>query len=77
VVGDAFALAKSGDIPLVQAMTLAKAFHNEDNYTVWSDLTDNLMQVVSIWEDQPSFPALQKFFLGLFKPIGDKVGWDP
>jgi len=77
VVGDAFALAKSGDIPLVQAMNLAKAFRNEENYTVWSDLTDNLLQVVSIWEDQPSFPSLQKFFLELFQLIGDKVGWDP
>lgn len=42
---DAFALARSGQISLVQALQLAQNYIHEEDYTVWSDLSSNLADV--------------------------------
>eukprot|EP01121_Diplochlamys_sp_Union-15-3_P006327 TRINITY_DN1681_c0_g2_i1.p1 TRINITY_DN1681_c0_g2~~TRINITY_DN1681_c0_g2_i1.p1 ORF type:complete len:869 (-),score=193.44 TRINITY_DN1681_c0_g2_i1:446-3028(-) len=77
ILGDAFALAQSGDLPLVDVLDLVKAYHNEDNYAVWLDLTENIHKIASLWETEASYPQFKKFINNLYKPIGSKLGWDP
>lgn len=45
IESDAFALARAGHISLVQALQVAQNFVHEDDYTVWSDLSQNLGDV--------------------------------
>lgn len=45
VEADAFALARSGSIPLSQALALAQNYKEETDYTVWLNLTNNLVEV--------------------------------
>ena len=42
---DLFALARAGQASTVDALKVASAFRSETNYTVWSDLTNNLGQI--------------------------------
>lgn len=39
---DAFALAKAGFLPTTEALKLAQAYVNEEDYTVWMDLSGSL-----------------------------------
>jgi hypothetical protein len=34
--------------PIAQALSLAQAYENETDFTVWSDLTENLNNVLSV-----------------------------
>jgi puromycin-sensitive aminopeptidase len=74
---DAFALAKAGYIQLSQALTLAKSFTNETDYTVWSDLSANLSYVASVFEGEDFFPKFQNYTRQLYEKIGASLGWDP
>jgi aminopeptidase N len=76
IQNDAFALAHSGHISLSEALSLALSYENESNYTVWSDLTDNLNTVLSIWAQEPVYPLLQKYMIKLYRKIGERVGWE-
>lgn len=42
ILNDAFALSRAGLIPLPQVLTLAAAYQNEQEYSVWTDLAENL-----------------------------------
>jgi hypothetical protein len=74
---DAFALAKAGYIQLSQALTLAKSFTNETDYTVWSELSANLSYVASVFEGEDFFPKFQNYTRQLYEKIGASLGWDP
>jgi aminopeptidase N len=76
VVADAFALSKAGQIPLSQALSISRAFVNETDYSVWSDLSGNLAMIAALWEAEASFPKLQTFVRNLYSKIGHSLGWE-
>jgi len=45
IENDAFALARSGAISLVQALEIAQHYVNENHFTVWFDLAFNINDV--------------------------------
>ena len=57
---------------------MLKAYSNEPNYTVWSDLNAKIGVLNNLlWADEASHGKFKKFTLDLFKPTADAVGWDP
>lgn len=74
---DLFALARAGVAPTVDFLKLAMAYKDEDNYTVWSDLSSNLSSLSVILQYTEYYNNYQAYIRDLFKPIGAKLGWKP
>ena len=56
---DAYALSRAGLLPVSQFLSLASAYVNEDDASVWSDLASNLHDVNSMLVDEPTYEAFQ------------------
>ena len=73
---DAYALAKSGRISATTFLDLAEAYSNETDPSVAGDLAACLNALDNLLADEAFHPAYQAFGRGIFKPIGERVGWD-
>lgn len=56
---------------------MSEAFVNEDNYTVWSDLSLNLSSVALLLQYTDAYPEFKTYVLRLFSNVAATVGWDP
>ena len=75
--GDAYALSQACLIPATQFLTLAQAYHNEKEYSVWADLCANLRRFNFLLSQEPYHARFQTFGQELLRPIAQKVGWNP
>lgn len=73
---DAYALARAGLIPVLRFLSLAQAYSNETEYTVWNDLAINLRQVGFLLSEEPYQEQYKLFCRKLLKPITLKIGWE-
>eukprot|EP01127_Copromyxa_protea_P012138 TRINITY_DN3126_c0_g1_i1.p1 TRINITY_DN3126_c0_g1~~TRINITY_DN3126_c0_g1_i1.p1 ORF type:complete len:867 (-),score=252.09 TRINITY_DN3126_c0_g1_i1:54-2654(-) len=75
LVEDAFALALSGATSLVQALALTASYTNEDDYVVWSTISENIGTVGNLLSGEPAAAYLDKYVTTLYSKIGT-LGWD-
>ena len=73
---DAYALARAGFAPATQFLSLAEAYVNEDDSSVWNDLSANLRGMESLLFEEACLPQFERFARGLFQRIVQRVGWD-
>ncbi len=73
---DAYALAKAGFLPASQFLALAEAYINENNATVWEDLSTNLGGLDSLISNEPFYDDFESFGSRLFAPIAGRMGWE-
>ena len=66
-----------GLLPVSQFLSLASAYVNEDDASVWSDLASNLHDVNSMLSDEPTHEAFQRFARELIGPAARRSGWEP
>lgn len=74
---DAYALVRGGYAPATLFLSLASAYKNEDDVSVWRDLTANLHGIETIVADQVYLEKFRSYAGGLFKDAAKRVGWDP
>lgn len=74
---DLYALARAGCYSAVEVLKVTEAFVNEDNYTVWSDLSGSLSSVALLLQHTDAYPQYKAFARKLFSTIAHTVGWDP
>ncbi len=77
IQNDAYALSRAGLLPVSQFLSLASAYENEDDASVWSDLASNLHDINSMLADEPIFEAFQSFARNLIAPAALRSGWEP
>jgi puromycin-sensitive aminopeptidase len=77
IQNDAYALSRAGLLPVTQFLSLARAYQNEDDASVWSDLASNLRDIEQLISDGPAHPAYQSFAREIFGPAARKIGWEP
>jgi len=77
IQNDAYALSRAGLLPVTQFLSLAQAYRNEDDASVWSDLASNLRDIEQLISDEPMHPAYQGFAREVFGPAARKIGWEP
>jgi len=76
IENDVFALASAGLMRTIDFLNILEGYSTEESYTVWNNINGNLgslsiiMQYTSVYEDY------KRFLTGIFKPIGEKVGWE-
>ena len=73
---DAYALMKAGYAPATQFLSMAEAYQNEDNATVWGDLSMNLRGLDLLLSDETYLPKYHAFAEKLYRNIAESVGWD-
>ena len=77
VQNDAYALSKAGLLPISQFLELARAYVNETDASVWSDLASNLRDIEQLIAGEPAHTSYQEFARGLFGPAARRAGWQP
>ena len=73
---DAYALAKAGRIQASAYLNLVEAYSNENDASVASDLAAALNALDNLLSTESFHTAYQAFGRRVFKPIGDRAGWD-
>lgn len=74
---DAFALAESSETSVVPALELAKAYQQEEDYTVWASLAANLNTVQSLIAEEKYSKNYSAYMLDIFADLAKRVGWEP
>jgi aminopeptidase N len=76
LIGDAGALAFSGDATTPALLGFLEGFTSEENYLVWSQITNSLSAIKSIFSDDAIIgDALKSFGLKLIGNAVAKLGW--
>ncbi len=75
LIRDTFGLAQSGGSPTILALELALSYVNENDYTVWSEITGHLSQLDSLLAYESFYPNFKKYGIKVYKDIANKMGW--
>ena len=73
---DAFALSRAGYMAVSELLDLARAYVNETEYAVWSDLSANMGSLDNLLADQPYHDDFRAYAMGVFQAAGRMIGWD-
>lgn len=76
LIDDLFALVQAGQQPTVEALKFIEAYRNEDNYTVWSSISNCLMKLQSLISHTDLDAQFDSYAGRLFKPIAERLGWN-
>lgn len=77
LIGDAAALAVSGEATTAGVLAFLEGFSKETNYLVWSEVLSSLGNIRSIFADDAQVSeGLRKYVLKLVTAATDKIGWE-
>jgi puromycin-sensitive aminopeptidase len=76
IQNDAYALSRAGLLPVTQFLSLARAYANEPDASVWGDLASNLRDIDNLLASEPYYGAFQAFARDLFHPAAKRMGWE-
>jgi len=77
LMGDATALAVSGQATTAALLSLLEGFQDEESYLVWSQMSSSLSKVRAVFSTNKEVSAgLKKFSLRLVSPAAEKIGWE-
>ena len=72
IENDTYALSRGSYIKLNNFFELLSAYKNEQDYTVWLDISSNLYQIKSFFS---GIKKIDNFIIDLFSEIHKKIGW--
>ncbi|PYH98352.1 aminopeptidase B [Aspergillus ellipticus CBS 707.79] len=77
LIGDAAALAVSGDGTTSALLALLEGFKEEQNYLTWSQISSSIANLRSVFaQNGPVAAGLKKFSLQLASPAANDIGWE-
>ncbi len=76
LIRDTFGLAQSGGSPTSLALELALSYIDEEDFTVWSEVTSHLSQIDSLLVYEPFYEDYKSFGRHIFGRIAKKLGWE-
>ncbi|PKY03975.1 putative aminopeptidase [Aspergillus campestris IBT 28561] len=77
LIGDAAALAVSGEGTSAALLVLLEGFKTERDYLVWSQISSSASNLRSVFSQNETVTAgLKKFTRELASPAADKLGWE-
>ena len=76
IQNDAYSLSRAGLLPVTQFLSLARAYGNETDASVWGDLSSNLRDIEVMLAGEPSHAPYQAFAREIFQPAVQRAGWD-
>jgi len=54
---------------------LVRAYANETDGAVWTDIAKNLGDIATVWAAEPNYGDFKNYTRELFLPIGRRLGW--
>lgn len=77
LLGDAAALAVSGEGTTPALLALLEGFKDEKNYLVWSQVSTSLGNLRSVFaQNEPVAASLKQFTQKLAGPAAEQIGWE-
>jgi len=76
IIGDAMALSQAGMLDTASTLQLVEYYANEDNYTVWAEISSKLGDLDLILTKEKCYPKFETFNRKVYSKIVEKVGWD-
>lgn len=73
---DTFSLAQSGGTPTTVALRLAQSYMQEDDYTVWAEMTGHIVQLNALLAHESWYEDFRVYGRQLYGLIAQKVGWE-
>jgi len=73
---DSFDLAQSGDSPTTLALDFALSYVDEEDYTVWTELTGHLNKLDSLLAYEDFYEDFRKYGRKIYGKIAQKMGWE-
>ena len=77
IQNDAYALSRSGHLPINTFLDIAASYVNETDASVWSDLATNLKEIELLISDKDYLSKYRTFGRNLFAQAAASVGWEP
>lgn len=75
LIRDSFDLSQSGNSPTTLALELALSYVNEEDFTVWSQLSGQLGQLDNLLALEPYYEDFKSYGRQVFANIAAKLGW--
>ena len=76
IQNDAYALSRAGILGVTQFLSLAAAYQNETDASVWSDLASNLREIDLLLASETYHGRFRAACRDLFAPAAARSGWD-
>ena len=76
IQNDAYALSRAGILGVTQFLSLSRAYENENDASVWSDLASNLREIDFLLATEPYHGDFRAASRELFAPAARRSGWD-
>ena len=76
IQNDAYSLSRAGLLPVTQFLSLARAYTNESDASVWGDLSSNLRDIEVLLAEEAIHGSYQGFARDIFQPAVQRAGWD-
>lgn len=76
LIRDAFAASEAGLLNVTDALTLAKHYENETDYTVWVELASGLADIKALIAEERFHDHYNAFARTILTAIAKKVGWE-
>ncbi len=76
IQNDAYALSRAGVLGVTQFLSLSRAYENEVDASVWSDLASNLREIDFLLAAEPYHADFRAASRDLFAPAARRSGWD-
>ncbi|MFH1535775.1 MAG: M1 family metallopeptidase, partial [Patescibacteria group bacterium] len=75
LIRDSFDLAESGNSPTTLALELALNYKEENDYTVWSELTGKISKLDSLLAYESVYEQFRNYGRKIYGRIAKKMGW--
>ncbi|MBI2018598.1 M1 family metallopeptidase [Candidatus Daviesbacteria bacterium] len=76
LIRDTFDLAQNGASPTTLALELALSYKNEEDYTVWSELTGKLAQLDSLLYFENFYEDFKRYGREIYGGVANRMGWE-
>ena len=75
IQSDAYALSRAGLLSIARFLSIAEAYKNETDASVWSNLAANLREIEAMMADESCLEDLRAFGRRLFAAAARRSGW--
>lgn len=78
LISDSFAAGKAGYSSILDSLTLITDFgsHQDSEYAVWQELSENLSSIASLIRSEKFFPNFQRFLKHIYARKMKLLGWE-
>lgn len=75
IIRDVFALSQAGTLSTIDAMSLALAYKEENEYIVWVEIIGQLGALANLLFEESYYQQLEAYNRALLATVAKKVGW--